>query len=157
MRWIVRLAALALLLVLWGRLQERHDDLARAGETFEDQRRALERVEGDLTDLDAQIDALAGRLDELDRRISAAERTPDGRIPRDAYDAYLRLVEERNDVASEYNVLLAYQRRVRADYEAGVARHNEGVAEANTEARGTTPWAVVQDLWAELTAAWDRG
>ena len=157
MRWIVRLAVLALLFVLWGRLAERHDDLARATGAFDDQRRALGRAEGDLTDLDAQIAHLAGRLDDLDRRISDAERTAGGRIPRDEYDAYLQLVAERNEIASEHNALLAYQGRVRHDYEDGVERHNQGVAEANAQARRVTPWAIVQDLWAELTAAWHRG
>src|SRR5262245_5731933 len=154
MRWIIRLAILAVLLAVAQRLRVRQTELAAITDGFDGQRVAIARTEGDLDDLDRRIEAAAIRLRGLDAEISAVERRNPVGVPQSEYDGYTELVARRNEVAEEQNALIARHRSLAEEYRESVGRHNADVAEANTLARRGTPWETAWEMWDDLVRSW---
>ena len=150
MRWIARLAVLALLAIVGFRLREREAVIATTGADLSIERRDVEHAAGYVDDLDARIDEAVARLRDLDARVSAFEaRHPDG-IPAAVRDDYDALLGRRNEVVSEHNDLIARRRSAVQEYTDRAGRHNAHVADANALAEQGTPWRVVQGLWAHV-------
>jgi beta-glucosidase-like glycosyl hydrolase len=149
-RWIARLAVVALLALLALRLNDRQAFLAAAGADLSGERRDVEHAAGYVDDLDARIDEAVARMRELDVRVSAFEaRYPDG-IPAAQRDEYDALLGRRNEVVSEHNELIVRRRSAVQDYMHGVGRHDAHVEDANALAAKSTPWRLVQGLWARV-------
>ena len=150
MRWIARLAVLALLAVVGLKLREREAVIAAANADLSVERRGLVHAEGYVDDLDARIDDAVARLRDLDARVSAFEaRHLDG-IPAAERDDYDALLGRRNEVVSEHNELIDRRRSAVQDYMHGVGRHDAHVEDANALAAKSTPWRLVQGLWARV-------
>ena len=150
MRWIIRLAVLALLAVVGLKLREREAVIAAPNADLSVERRGLVHAEGYVDDLDARIDDAVARLRDLDARVSAFEaRHLDG-IPAAERDDYDALLGRRNEVVSEHNDLIARRRSAVQEYTDRAGRHNAHVADANALAEQGTPWRVVQGLWARV-------
>lgn len=153
MRWIVRLGILAVLLAVGQQLRLRQAELEAVTGDLDGERATIARAETDLDALGRDVDEAAGRLRDLDAEITATERRHPGGIPQAEYDAYTRLVTERNEAAEAYNTLLGRQRALAEDYRQSVDRHNGGVTEANALARRSTPWEVARELWDGLAGS----
>lgn len=150
MRWIARLAVLALLAVVGLKLRERQALIATADADLTVERTDIQRAEGYVDDLDARIDDAVVRLRDLDARVSAFEaRYPDG-IPAAERTDYDQLLGRRNEVVSEHNDLIARRRSAVSEYTDRVGRHNERVGDANALAEESTAWRIVQALWASV-------
>jgi hypothetical protein len=146
-RWIVRLAALALLALVVTRLHERQVDLSATADDLGVERNGIVQAEGYVGDLDARIDDAADRMHDLDRQVTALEtRHPNG-IPAAVRDDYDRLLTQRNEAAAEHNHLVSRRRTAMAEYDQRVATHNDHVEDANALAEESTPWRVVRGLW----------
>jgi chromosome segregation ATPase len=151
MKWIVRLAVAALLVVLAREVRHRQSQLAVVTNALAEQRTGLEASEAEIESAERRIDEAAERLTALDARVTAVEeKYPDG-IPSDEYEDYEALVGERNEAAEAHNDLVTRQRLRVRDYQGRVDRHNDGVGEANALAAESTPWAIMQRLWARVT------
>jgi len=149
-RWIARLLVLVLLVVVALRLRERQEVVASIDDQLAGERQGVARAEGYVDDLDTHIDDAVDRLRELDASVSAFEaRHPDG-IPADERDEYERLLGRRNEVVSEHNDLIARRRAAVSEYTESVGRYNAQVEDANDAAEGSSPWRVVQTLWASV-------
>ena len=145
MRWVVRLAVLALAFAAVREVHQRREILVGMGDDLRDQRRAIDAAEGEMDETDRSTDDAAERVRELDAQITAMEREhPDG-VWGSARPEYERLVAERNDAAAVYNELIGRQRRLHDDYKAQVDRHNERVADANSYAAGIGPCSLLPE------------
>ena len=145
MRWVVRLAVLALAFAAVREVHQRREVLVGMGDDLRDQRRAIDAAEGEMDETDRSTDDAAERVRELDAQITAMEREhPDGAWG-SARPEYERLVAERNDAAAVYNELIGRQRRLHDDYKAQVDRHNERVADANSYAAGIGPCSLLPE------------
>ena len=145
MRWVVRLAVLALAFAAVREIHQRREVLVSMGDDLRDQRRAIDAAEGEMDETDRSTDDAAERVRELDAQITAMEREhPDG-VWGSARPEYERLVAERNDAAAAYNELIGRQRRLHDDYKAQVDRHNERVADANSYAAGIGPCSLLPE------------
>lgn len=150
MRWITRIAVLALLTVVGLQLRERQAVVAVADGDLTVERQGIAQAEGYVDDLDARIDEAVARMRELDTRVSAFEaRHPDG-VPAGERAEYDQLLGRRNEVVSEHNDLIARRRSAVSEYTDRVGRHNARVEDANALAEESTPWRIVQELWASL-------
>ena len=145
MRWIVRLAVLAIAFAAVREIQQRREVLVSMGDDLRGQRRAIDDAETEMDSTDRSTDDAEQRVKELDAQITAMEREhPDG-VWGSARPEYERLVAERNDAAAIYNDSVARQRRLHDDYKAQVDRHNERVADANSYAAGIGPCGLLPE------------
>jgi septal ring factor EnvC (AmiA/AmiB activator) len=145
MRWIVRLAVLAIAFAAVREIQHRREVVVGMGDDLRDQRRAIDDAEAEMDSTDRSTDDAEQRLRELDARITAIEREHPGGVSGSDRPEYERLVAERNDAAAIYNELIGRQRRLHDDYKAQVDRHNERVADANSYAAGIGPCALLPE------------
>jgi phage-related tail protein len=136
MRWIIRLAVLAIAFAVVREIQYRREILVSMGDDVRDQRRAIDAAETEMDATDRSTDDAEERVKELDAQITAIEREHPEGVSGSARPEYERLVAERNDAAAIYNDLIGRQRRLHDDYKEQVDRHNERVAGANSYAAG---------------------
>src|SRR5689334_9741826 len=102
MRWIVRLAVLAIAFAAVREIQQRREVLVSMGDDLRGQRRAIDDAETEMDSTDRSTDDAEQRVKELDAQITAMEREhPDG-VWGSARPEYERLVAERNDAAAIY-------------------------------------------------------
>jgi hypothetical protein len=149
-RWIARLLVLVLLVVVAVRMRGRQEVVAAVDDRLSEERQGVARAEGYVDDLDARIDDAVDRLRDLDARVSAFEaRHPDG-IPAAEREDYEQLLGRRNDVVGEHNDLIARRRSAVSEYTESVGRYNARVEDANDAAEQSSPWRVVQTLWASV-------
>jgi len=149
-KWLVRIVVFGSLMLVGRELHLRQLRVTELSGEVDVARDAIDQSERTIERLDRDAGALADQLAMLDRRVAAIEaRSPRG-IPRAEYDAYRRLIEERNQVAVRYGALLGEQRRAMDEYGVHVATHNARVEDATSIARRGTPGAVVADWWKSL-------
>jgi len=145
MRWIVRLAVLAIAFAAVREVQQRREVLVSMGDDLRGQRRSIDDAEAEMDSTDRSTDDAEQRVRELDSQITAMEREhPDG-VWGSARPEYERLVAERNDAAAIYNELIGRRRRLHDDYKAQVDRHNERIADANSYAAGIGPCGLLPE------------
>jgi len=145
MRWIIRLAVLAIAFAVVREIQYRREILVSMGDDVRDQRRAIDAAETEMDATDRSTDDAEERVKELDAQITAIEREHPEGVSGRARPEYERLVAERNDAAAIYNDLIGRQRRLHDDYKAEVDRHNERVADANSYAAGIGPCGLLPE------------
>jgi hypothetical protein len=152
-KWVLRIAVIASVALIGRELHVRQTKITAIAGVIDVERDAIDRAETGIDDLERQIGAAADGIGLLDAHITRVEQGHPRGVPPSEYEAYRRLVAERNALADRQNALIARQRLLLEEYGRRVATHNARVADATGLTRRGTPATVVRDLWARLVAA----